>query len=270
VGVFGFLSTQSANDEVIMLNVGQGDSFVFRSGGKTLMVDTGNEPEMLYAALARNNISKLDAVLITHPDSDHCGSLSELAGVVEVDKIILADGLDEVEDVAVSQFVHQTEVMVGTQNVEEVATGSQICFGKFTFQVVAPNSITNDGGNEDSICFYLLVDCDEDGKTDWTGFFCGDAEAEELENLEEEGQLLPVDIYKVGHHGSKKALTSELAHVLNPRIALIGVGKNSYGHPTQETLSTLGSVGAQIFRSDECGDVTCEFKQDAIDVSTSK
>ena len=101
-------------------------------------------------------------------------------------------------------------------------------------------------------------------------FFCGDAEAEVLEELNEEHLLEPVDFYKVGHHGSRKAITPELARVLSPKVSLIGVGKNSYGHPTDDALNALESVGSEIYRSDQDGDVVCTFSSDSLRVTTEK
>ena len=257
-----------SGDKIIMLDVGQGDSFAFVSGGKTLLVDTGNKPEMLYESLARNHIDKIDAALITHPDDDHCGSLRSLSGVVDVRQVLVAEGLDEVDDEKVREFLAQASEVVGTNQVIEVKRGDRIAFGIFTLDIVAPQQVENGGGNEDSICFYANIDRDQDGHTDWKGFFCGDAEAEVLEELDQDHLLEEVDLYKVGHHGSRKALTPELANILKPRVSLIGVGKNSYGHPTDETLANLEAVGSQSYRSDQDGDVVCTFSSDSITVNT--
>ena len=257
-------------DRIVMLNVGQGDSFALVSDGKTVLVDTGNEPTMLYAALARNNIHELDAVIITHPDDDHCGSLTSLIGVVNVKQVVIAEGLSNVNTNKVKDFMSDIHRVVGGNGMVEVNTGDTIRFGSFTLDVVAPDSASHEGGNEDSICFYARLDCDRDGAPDWKAFFCGDAEAEVLEDLASKGMLESVDLYKVGHHGSRKALSDETAALLRPKISLIGVGKNSYGHPTQETLDRLAAVGSQQYRSDLCGDVVCTFSADSFELSTER
>lgn len=101
-----------------------------------------------------------------------------------------------------------------------------------------------------------------------TLFLVRDAEAEVLEELNEEHLLEPVDLYKVGHHGSRKAITPELARVLSPKVSLIGVGKNSYGHPTDDALNALESVGSEVYRSDQDGDVVCTFSPNVITLTT--
>lgn len=268
LAVFVCVRGAPAGDRIVMLNVGQGDSFALISGDKTVLVDTGNESTMLYAALARNHIRELDAVIITHPDDDHCGSLTDLIGVVGVKQVVIAEGLAAVETNKVDTFMREIHRVVGRDGVVEVNTGDTIRFGSFMLDVVAPTYASHEGGNEDSICFYARLDCDHDGAVDWKAFFCGDAEAEVLEELASAGLLEPVDIYKVGHHGSRKAISDEVAAILHPRVSLIGVGKNSYGHPTQETLDRLAAVGSQQYRSDQCGDVVCTFSADSFELST--
>ena len=88
----GIVFLRPASTEIVMLDVGQGDAFLLKSEKKTMLVDTGNQPSKLLAGLAQNGVVSLDAVLITHPDDDHCGALESLKGVVGIDKIIVANG----------------------------------------------------------------------------------------------------------------------------------------------------------------------------------
>ena len=102
----------------------------------------------------------------------------------------------------------------------------------------------------------------------WTTLFCGDAESDQLKEIIDEGELGDIDIYKVGHHGSKAALTESVVEVIRPEISLVSVGEgNRYGHPAAQTLSLLDSVGSHVFRTDEMGDVSCEFSNDGIRVT---
>ncbi|MEG2851170.1 MAG: DNA internalization-related competence protein ComEC/Rec2, partial [Raoultibacter sp.] len=83
------------------------------------------------------------------------------------------------------------------------------------------------------------------------------------------GEVGDIDIYKVGHHGSKHALGQKEAAVLRPEIALYSVGAhNRYGHPAAETVALLEAGGATTFRSDTQGEVVCRLRVGAIEVET--
>jgi competence protein ComEC len=65
-----------------------------------------------------------------------------------------------------------------------------------------------------------------------------------------------IDILVAGHHGSKTSTSQALLNVALPEIAVISVGANSYGHPAQETLDRLSSMGAEVYRTDQNGTIT--------------
>lgn len=83
------------------------------------------------------------------------------------------------------------------------------------------------------------------------------------------GLIEGVDVYKVGHHGSKNALTQDQAAKLSPRVSLCSVGAgNRYGHPAASTVEALERAGSAVVRTDEHGDVACRFAKDHISVKT--
>lgn len=255
-------------DAIVMLDVGQGDSFLIRSGGHAVLIDTGNQDAKLRESLGRNGVYALDAVLVTHGDDDHCGSLEQLSSVTAVKSVLLAKDALTCSCASCSDLRARSVKAVGEGNVQGLAVGDAISVGSFTLQVVWPHAFTDEGGNADSVCLVVSLDADRDGSTDWRAFFCGDAESEQLEELVRTGMVDDIDVLKVGHHGSRVALTEELAKVLSPEVALIGVGAgNRYGHPTDEVLAYLEGAGAEVFRTDRHGDVMLSFTSDSIRVS---
>ena len=66
---------------------------------------------------------------------------------------------------------------------------------------------------------------------------------------------MSASVLKVAHHGSKYSTSDIFLETVKPGIAVISVGKNSYGHPTQETLKRLEEFGIKILRTDTNGDV---------------
>ena len=80
-----------------------------------------------------------------------------------------------------------------------------------------------------------------------------------------------LDIIKVGHHGSKDAVSESLLSHLTPSAALISVGEgNSYGHPHDSTLQLLEAASAKVLRTDSSGDVTAAFLPAAIEITLQK
>lgn len=257
--------------EILMLDVGQGDAFLLRSQGKTILIDTGNQDALLAQALARNNVRNIDAILISHSDDDHMGALGSLKGLVAVRQVLLTRQSFDCDCDNCKALILDANNLVGSQNVVPVSISTEVHCGEFELQLLWPSEFREEGGNADSQCWSVAADVDHDARTDWSALFVGDAESEQLQELNDMGKLGHYDIYKVGHHGSKAGLTSELAQVISPKLALVSVGKNNrYGHPNKTVLDYLGSQGTKIYRTDEQGDVSCKLFSDHIEVETER
>jgi beta-lactamase superfamily II metal-dependent hydrolase len=50
-------------------------------------------------------------------------------------------------------------------------------------------------------------------------------------------------------------MTKEFVDWVKPAVAVISVGKNTYGHPAKEAIDMLTSEGTKILRTDEKGDI---------------
>ena len=256
---------------VTMIDVGQGDAFLIKSKGSTMLIDTGNQPKKLYSGLARHGVRNLDAVLISHADDDHCGCLSDLRGVVGVDRVYVARGMDDVGTSKSHGLIEDAESVAGSDDVEELSAGDSLSVGAVSFTVLSPSMLEDEGQNEDSLCLMGESDLNGDGTCEWRMLFAGDAESDVLDELAHKKALDDIDILKVSHHGSKASLDEGLIKAMSPEVALISVGeRNRYGHPAPRTLELLESCDAKVFRSDMQGDVVCSLTMENIAVSTMK
>lgn len=263
--VLAYIAVPHGGDTITLLDVGQGDSILVQSQGKSLLIDTGNQDSLLREELARNRVAHLDAVLITHADDDHFGSLDVLRDCVQVDRVILAADMLECQSEKPRGVMAQSRQLA--EEVIGVSVGDQLELGAFTATVVWPEEFKEEGGNADSLCLWMDYDGDMDGAVDHTALFTGDAEKDELEQMVKAGSVGEVDILKVGHHGSRNGMTFDEVEELRPTVALIGVGENNrYGHPTQEILDMLSAVSCSIYRTDEDGEVTCMLTPESISV----
>ena len=119
-------------------------------------------------------------------------------------------------------------------------------------ELLAPNSTGYQDINDYSAVLRLVY-----GKNSF--LFTGDAETQSESEMLHLGSQLKVDVLKVGHHGSRTSSTLAFLKLVAPTYAVISVGKgNSYGHPTQEALDRLSSIGATVYRTDESGTIVCE------------
>ncbi len=257
-------------DEIVMLDVGQGDAFLVRSEGRSVLIDTGNQDARLLAALGRNAVYRLDGIIVSHADDDHCGALDTLERTVVVNRAFVAADALTCACASCNELRSDLACTVGSpQGITGLSLNDELEIGNFTLRTVWPQSFAEEGGNADSLCLEVTYDANDDGRVEWTALFCGDAEAAELEQIRTQQNLGAVDVFKVGHHGSRAALTEELAATLSPRIALLSCGANNrYGHPHAETLDHLERTGASVLRTDEQGDVRLAFTREAITVST--
>lgn len=269
--VAGFaFAARAGGDEVVMLDVGQGDAILVKSQGASLLVDTGNQEQKLLSALARNGVAALDAVAITHHDDDHCGCLELLAPTVKGGVLLSQEtfscGCENCEE-----LVDAAERTVGRGRVGGVRRGDVVQVGRFACTVVWPSSFEEEGGNADSLCFLVEYDAQGDGEAESSVLLTGDAEAPQIRAMMDEAGLERVDVLKAGHHGSKAGVDEGFSRRVGAKAALISAGANNrYGHPSEEALEEFASGGMEVFRTDEQGDVACRFAGDEIVISTQR
>lgn len=261
VAAFAFIAIMPrfSGDELVMLDVGQGDAILIRSGGSTVLVDTGNQEAKLKENLGKLGVYRIDAVVISHHDDDHMGCLQSLAEYEDIGAVYSAeDALDcGCDNCGELRRLSASACETGLQGL---CVGDSVRVGIFNLVVVWPERYIDEGGNEDSVCLLLKADCDSDGVVDWQVLLTGDAERDQLENILKSKMVGDIDVLKVGHHGSKITLTDDTASALSPEIALISVGAdNRYGHPTREALDILESVDSRVYRTDQNGTIKVSF-----------
>jgi competence protein ComEC len=226
-----------------VLDVGQGQCLVFQSGSQTVLVDcggnSGNAGDTAADFLYAQGLSHIDLLILTHYDSDHTNGVTELLGRVTVDALLLPEG-DPDEDIISAANAQGIDLYTIQDTLD-------ISLSACSMQVFPP--VLQDQDNES--CLSLVCQA-EDLSILVTGDMDQYAEAALLM-----AQDIPdIDILVAGHHGSKTSTSQALLNVALPEIAVISVGANSYGHPAQETLDRLSSMGAEVYRTDQNGTIT--------------
>ncbi len=250
---------------VSFIDVGQGDATLVQSGGQSYLVD-GGDPEAgpeVVDFLRSRGVEELDGMVATHPDADHIGGLPDVLDAFEVSTVYISG--DTKGTTTYNAFLRA--VQAEGARVFEARAGTRFDWGGTGATVVAPPPEV-DGGlfsdpNENSVALLLAFGGARI-------LLPGDAENQAEEYMSTGLYTGPVTALKVGHHGSSSSTTPLLLSRFRPEVAVISVGNNSYGHPTPQTLRRLKTVGAEVFRTDEDGDVISTIKDGKVEVAVTE
>lgn len=248
---------------VYFFDVGQGDAALIVSPtGKTVLIDGGppEAGEHLAARLKQLVHAPLDLVILTHPHLDHLGSLKDALQAVGARRY-MDPGFDHASDAYrdLLEFVGKEvgQVMTPEPNPQAPDTFLTVGLGEGAQLTVywprMPHEPflknTRSDANSNSIVTRITY-----GKTAF--FFTGDSEKDTEETLLRQRTDLTSTVLKVAHHGGKHSSTKEFLAAVKPKAAVISCSHdNEYGHPTSEALERLAAVGAQVFRTDQNGEV---------------
>lgn len=251
---------QSCSKDVIItfVNVGQGDAAVIElPDGQTAVIDGGGRNydkqsdkglRIFLPFLEKKGIDTIDYAFVSHFDNDHAlGILHAL----------------ESEDLTVLNLILPYRAVHGHQNEQAMlrlakekginvlyfSAGDELLFSNpdLAIRALSPDENTQyPDENSASLILELRY-----GKV--SCLFTGDAEKETLNPLADE--LKGYDLVKVPHHGAAGGAALEFYQAASPEYAVISSGKNTFGHPSNEALSLLAGIGAEIYRTDLGGDI---------------
>lgn len=243
--LFSWLEPLQDDFRMTMLDVGQGQSILLQSDGKTFLVDCGGDDnedaaDVTAEELLSRGISRLDGIIVTHYDADHAGGIAYLMSRIHTDRLILPNVKDE--DGIAQKLIAATDGMV-----EYISEDVLYTFGNTQMTLFAP--ISYESGNESSIC--VLFQRENCGI-----LITGDRGVDGEMHLLQNHAIPKVDVLVAGHHGSAGSTTQELLNVTQPQYAFISVGAdNRYGHPADVIVERLLAAGCKIYRTDRNGTI---------------
>ncbi len=244
---------QDALDAAV-LDVGQGQCVVLLGRDFTLVADCGstNAAENPGDTAARYLLSrgrlKVDALILSHYHADHRNGVEELMRRMPVGMLIAPPPESE-EAQALLDLASALGASVNIVS-EEV---TEFSFGSLSASVTPP--LGNVGDNEECLCALLRLG-------DYEVLTTGDASMETELRLLERLPLPDIELLIVGHHGSAGSCGEALLKAGAPDAAVISVGRNSYGLPSEEALQRLMSAGAAVYRTDRAGTVEICYRED--------
>jgi competence protein ComEC len=246
---------------VTALDVGQGDATLLQADGHAILVDAGPPGTDLVGRLRTAGVRRLDALVLTHPQLDHDGDAPAVLRAIPID--LLLDGRDG--DHSPTSTAIDAPAAAAHARVVAAQQGQMLHAGPLTLAVLwppphDPATAAAAGGDPNDRAIVALATA-----YNKSVLLTADAESPILAPLD----LPPVDVLKVSHHGSADPGLPQLLQHLQPRVALIEVGKhNTYGHPAPSTLQALRAAGVpSIRRTDRDGTVRLDLTPPAATAS---
>ena len=233
----------------LTLDVGQGESVILTSGGETALVDCGSsnsykDPGGLAAdTLHSMGVRELSAVVVTHYHADHTNGLYEVLRRIPVQTVYLPDIEDEY---GVRERLVSLAEEKGAQ-VTYVTKETADTLGDTVLTIYPP---VQSGGDLNELGLTALASAG-----DFDLLITGDMSGSTEKKLVETYALPDIEVLVVSHHGSRYSSNIRFLKAVMPEAAVISVGDNNYGHPSEETLQRLLAVGADIWRTDQQGTI---------------
>ena len=242
-----FSAQESGQTAVTVYDVGQGQCVFLRSGEFSALVDCGGDSgdadgETVARSLLMSGRRSVDVLVLTHYDTDHICGTEQLLSRIEVGALLLPSGEDDTEN---RERLLQAAEDAGVP-YRFIAQDTTLSFDGGTLRLFAPA----DGSVKNASVAALL------SAQEYDILITGDMSIQQEQELLESHTLPDIEVLVAGHHGSKTSTCEELLAAAAPDIVLISVGKNSYGHPSQEVLARIASLGAAVYRTDQNGDIT--------------
>lgn len=251
---------------VTALDIGQGDAILLRGpDGTAALIDTGppggeGRAAPVVAALRRQGVHRLDAMVLTHDSLDHVGGARDVMARMPVGTVLSPvppeDGWLPWAQAALDD-ARRRGIPAG-----ELRAGITFPLGPWRVRALNPRGPRPVGADPNP---WSLVALASAGPLDV--LLTADAESDALRRL----VAGRVEVLKVSHHGSEDpGLPAELAR-LRPRVALISAGEgNPFRHPRDETLDALAAAGVRVWRTDRSGDVTAVLDGGSLGVAGTR
>lgn len=256
----------STHSEIAFIDVGEGSSelLTLREGGHAMrmLIDGGPGGKVIggLSALLPAGRKPIDLVVLTHAHEDHFEGLIDVAKRYRVG-LFLSSGV-EGEGASWEELARTLR----EKRIPSFALhkGDRVRYGGNVFSVLSPNELRRESGNPNDATLVLKLETPEA-----KALFAGDMDARLGDALAEEFDL-KADILQVPHHGSKGSLSQKFFDEVAPKVAVIGVGKNTYGHPAGAVLEKLKTLQSAMFRTDTEGTVRIELKEGVLNILKEK
>lgn len=241
--------------EFIVFDVGQGDAMAIIHSNRVFLIDTGGKlpikkekwkqrnskntaETILIPYLKARGIHTISALFLTHGDYDHAGNAQYLVEHFPVKQVFLNQG-------NINSLEKSIQTLLLSKRIPWSTLKETVTIDHTTF--FSLNTKEYPGENENSLVLYTKL-------KEKHILLMGDASIEVENDIKSVYSDLPVDILKVGHHGSNTSTSASFLEFIQPKYGIISVGrKNSYGHPSPEVLKNLKEKNVNVLMTSREG-----------------
>lgn len=243
--LLSWLIPMTANSRITVLNVGQGQSLILQSKGKSFLVDCGgddpeNSADLAAETLLSMGIYRLDGIILTHYDADHAAGIPYLMSRVRADYVYLPEPCED-EEIKLSILESAGDAAIF------VRQDLHLAWERTTLSIFSPVFQVDDNESGLSVLF-RGENCDI--------LITGDLGITGENKLVLDKSIPKLTALVAGHHGSPYSTGSSLLAATNPDYVFISVGENNrYGHPSQQVLERLEQYNCTVYRTDQEGTI---------------
>ncbi len=238
---------------VTAFDVGQGMALLVETPHHRLLYDAGPAysadsdagERVLVPYLQARGIARLDALVISHSDTDHSGGALSVLDRIAVKRLW-------------SSLSERHPVMRAAVRHARCEAGQEWSWDGVHFEMLQPSAGSYDDRGLKSNARSCTLKVTLGSRSI---LLPGDIEApQERELLARASDSLPATVLLAPHHGSGTSSTAPFLEAVRPEIALFQVGyRNRYHHPKAEVYQRYGDLGIRRLRSDRDGAVLLRF-----------
>ncbi len=258
--VLGVVRSDAGEAEIRVLDVGQGDAILLRSGREAILVDAGGSSRdpafgrrVLVPRLADAGVRRIEAIVLSHPHPDHCGGIPAAMRDFDVGRVVVSRR--HVTAPCVRRIVDEA-LRLGVPVADAEAEGGLVIGAIALRPILLDTRFRRAAENNGSLVFAA-------GVAGRSLLLTGDIEKEAETVLRyDHPEELRAEILKVPHHGGRSSSTPRFLDLVEPRLAIVSCGRdNPFGHPAEDVVTGLRERGARILRTDWHGTIVLRIRE---------